>query len=234
MAKVTSFTAERSLQIEQTTVVDGEVVGGELILKTRGGTDINAGSVIGPQGIPGPQGPGPIIGEIRMTILTTVPTGWLLMNGQTIVNAATAYPTLWAAAPTAWKSGSNLILPDVTRRHLVGAISAPGAVGGSDIIDLQIAHLPPHNHPASAAAAGAHSHGPSGGFQFLIGEMASSTLWLATGAAANHPGDVTFTATTDIEAAHSHTITTSNTGSGTPLEHRPQYMTVCVMIYAGP
>jgi len=42
------------LEIENTTVVDGNVVGDNLILVTREGTQIDAGSVRGPQGIPGP------------------------------------------------------------------------------------------------------------------------------------------------------------------------------------
>ncbi|MET0786862.1 MAG: hypothetical protein ABWY25_09165, partial [Paenisporosarcina sp.] len=60
MATVTSFTAERMLAIENTTVVDGDVIGNDLVLLTREGTQINAGSVRGPQGIQGlvgPQGP---------------------------------------------------------------------------------------------------------------------------------------------------------------------------------
>jgi len=54
MATVTGFTAERMLEIENSTVVDGEVQGDNLILQTRDGTPINAGSVRGPQGVPGP------------------------------------------------------------------------------------------------------------------------------------------------------------------------------------
>jgi hypothetical protein len=46
MATVTGFTAERMLVIENETVVDGDVVAGELILVTRGGTQINAGQVL--------------------------------------------------------------------------------------------------------------------------------------------------------------------------------------------
>jgi Collagen triple helix repeat (20 copies) len=60
MATVTSFTADRMLTIEKTTVVDGDVVGNDLVLLTREGTPINAGNVRGPQGIQGlvgPQGP---------------------------------------------------------------------------------------------------------------------------------------------------------------------------------
>lgn len=51
MATVNGFTAERMLQIENTTVVDGEVDGdGHLVLMTREGTPIDAGVVSGDVG----------------------------------------------------------------------------------------------------------------------------------------------------------------------------------------
>ncbi|MET0786075.1 MAG: hypothetical protein ABWY25_05165 [Paenisporosarcina sp.] len=62
MATITGFTAERMLVIENETVVDGEVVGDDLVLTTREGTPINAGNVRGPQG---PQGiPGIGVDEV--------------------------------------------------------------------------------------------------------------------------------------------------------------------------
>ena len=51
MATVTGFTAEHMLEMENATVVDGNVVGNNLILVTKDGTEINAGNVRGPQGI---------------------------------------------------------------------------------------------------------------------------------------------------------------------------------------
>ncbi len=54
MATVTGLTAERMIEMENATVVDGNVVGNNLILVTRDGTQINAGNVQGPQGVPGP------------------------------------------------------------------------------------------------------------------------------------------------------------------------------------
>ena len=56
MATVTGLTAERMLAIEAASVVDGDVVGDNLILTQHGGTQINAGNVRGPQGAPGPVG----------------------------------------------------------------------------------------------------------------------------------------------------------------------------------
>jgi len=64
MATVTGFTAARMLEIENATVVDGNIVGDNLILVTKDNTEINAGNVRGPQGIQGP------IGEVSEAELT--------------------------------------------------------------------------------------------------------------------------------------------------------------------
>lgn len=50
MATVTSLTADRMLAIEAASVVDGAVVGDNLILEKHDGTTINAGNVRGPVG----------------------------------------------------------------------------------------------------------------------------------------------------------------------------------------
>ena len=54
--KAFSLTADRMLEIEQASVVGGQVVGDNLHLTTKGGTDINAGNVRGPQGVAGTNG----------------------------------------------------------------------------------------------------------------------------------------------------------------------------------
>ena len=56
MATVTGMTADRMKQIEAQSVIDGDVVGDNLILTQHDGTQINAGSVRGPKGDPGPVG----------------------------------------------------------------------------------------------------------------------------------------------------------------------------------
>lgn len=56
MATVTGLTAERMLEIEAASIVDGEVVGDDLILTRHDETEINAGNVRGPIGPQGPEG----------------------------------------------------------------------------------------------------------------------------------------------------------------------------------
>lgn len=61
MATVSGLTAARMLEIEAASVVDGEIVGDNLILTKHDATTINAGNVRGPQGPAGPTGPaGPV------------------------------------------------------------------------------------------------------------------------------------------------------------------------------
>lgn len=57
MAEITGYTATRMKEIEDTTVVDGDVVVDDLVLIQRNGVQINAGNVRGAQGIQGIQGP---------------------------------------------------------------------------------------------------------------------------------------------------------------------------------
>src|SRR3954466_8854787 len=56
MATITGLTAERMLEIEAASVVDGDVVGNDLILARKDGSIINAGNVRGPAGPTGPMG----------------------------------------------------------------------------------------------------------------------------------------------------------------------------------
>jgi microcystin-dependent protein len=240
MATITGLTAERMSEMDNNQIVDADIVGGELILTTKGGSQINAGSVTGPIGPIGPAGPGPIIGEMRMTILTAVSTGWFLMNGQRIVDAATLYPTLFAAVPAGWKTGADIILPDTSRRHIIGSSgNAPGEIGGNDMISLAVAHLPAHAHAKGSlatSAAGSHSHQPSNGsYSFAIHMSNHADTPSGLGQASTVYG-LTFTGTTSVAPNHAHTVTgnTANAGSGTPYEHRPKYMTVNMMIFAGP
>jgi len=56
MGTITGLTAERMLEIEAASIVDGDVVGDNLFLSKHDGTLVNAGSVRGPIGPTGPMG----------------------------------------------------------------------------------------------------------------------------------------------------------------------------------
>lgn len=157
MATVRSFTSERMLEIENTTVVDGDVVGDNLILKTREGTEIDAGNVRGPVGSPGIT-----VGEMNIAfppgmivdyVNVAAPTGWLPMIGQVVANGQTLYPALWAVLPASMKAAPPAInFPDTRGRVSIALhggepeYALPGQLGGSRTHTLVTAELPIHSH----------------------------------------------------------------------------------------
>lgn len=92
-------------------------------------------------------------GTVRQTVATSADPGWLLFN-QTAVGAQTLYPALWAVAPAAWKSGADLVLPNLADTVIAGAgATAIGATGGANTKTIASGNLPPHTH-----TGGAHTH----------------------------------------------------------------------------
>jgi hypothetical protein len=85
MTTVTGLTAERMLAIEGASIIDGDIVGNNLILTKHNGNTIDAGNVRGPKGDTGAQGPQGIPGippggigcRISHSAPLTIPTGVL-------------------------------------------------------------------------------------------------------------------------------------------------------------
>ncbi|MCU1389477.1 MAG: putative transrane protein [Ilumatobacteraceae bacterium] len=154
-------------------------------------------------------------GTIRATINASADTGWLLLN-QTVSNAQTLYPVLWGIAPAAWKSGSSLVLPNVTDRTLLGSgTTALGAVGGANTKTIGANNLPTHTHPidppntAVTITDPGHNHtipstlsGASSGFQV------AGTGGVQTGTSSDTTG---ITASVDIASFSSGNNTTTAT-----------------------
>jgi microcystin-dependent protein len=146
MATVTGLTAARMLEIEAASVVDGDIVGGSLILTKHDGSQINAGVVQGAQGAPGPQGPqGPagataitaIPGEVRLwsgSVLPALATygKWVWADGAVYVVAT--YPIAAGHIATGWRTfggasdpgGSNFRVPDLRGLVAAGLDAMPG------------------------------------------------------------------------------------------------------------
>lgn len=176
MATVTGYTAERMKNIEDSAIVAGHVDGDDLILTPYGNAadpvnypEINAGDVRGPIGTPGVTseefddfilGVTPV-GAVCDYIGATEPTKWKFLNGQTLTNAQSLYPELWAIAPASMKSGSNLVLPDARGRFVVGVNSddaimdTVGETGGSKNA-IVVAHT--HNGPSHTHTGPSHTH----------------------------------------------------------------------------
>lgn len=161
-------------------------------------------------------------GTIRATVKSTADDGWLLF-GQTVTDAQTLYPALWAAAPAAWQSGADLVLPDLDDTILIGAgsIAALGATGGANTATIAEANLPAHTHSidhnhasATTSSDGAHTHTVPTATSFAAGQF-------ALGDQTSSPSG---TINTSSDGAHTHTLdlpnftgTSGSTGSGTAL-----------------
>lgn len=132
MATITGLTAERMQEIENASVVDGEIVSGHLILTKFDGTTIDAGPVLGPAGPQGPTGPagGQIPGEVKLWPGSVLPSvtdygHWAWANGA--VYAVATYPKAAANISPAWRTfdgaadpgAGNFRVPDL--RGLVPA-----------------------------------------------------------------------------------------------------------------
>lgn len=166
-------------------------------------------------------------GDIKVSIRTTAETGWAKIDGSTITDAQSLYPDLWAVAPAAWKSGSNIVLPQWCGGSegavLRGAATdmTLGATTGANTLTLTTAQLPSHSHGAgtlSAVSGGAHTHTVSGtaasnGAHTHTYENVDA---LGSGAAAGVAGGTkgNDTEVTSSNGAHTHTVTGTAASGG--------------------
>lgn len=187
MATITGYTAARMKAIEDAVIVDGDVVGDNLILTRYDGGTINAGSVRGATGSTGPTGEVTTaamnaaltslesdlqadivasmpVGSMTMYAGTTAPTNWLLAQGQSI--SRTTYATLFTLIGTTYGSvdGSSFNIPDFRGRFPVGVgteawHNALNKKGGSkDAVVVSHSHTMNHDHPSTTTSSDTHSH----------------------------------------------------------------------------
>jgi hypothetical protein len=50
-------------------------------------------------------------GVIVEYIGSVAPSGWIFLDGSTVVNGEFDFPALWAVAPVGWKSSPDIVLP---------------------------------------------------------------------------------------------------------------------------
>lgn len=214
MATITGLTADRMLEIEGQSIVDGTIDGaGHLILTKFDGTTIDAGPAVGPQGLQGPQGtPGvagvsSIPGEIKAWPNTVLPLQssfgkWVWADGG--VYSSATYPIASGNIHTAWKTAygqsdpgaGNFRVPDVRGLVLAGLDQMPGGARANRMtrsVAITIASKTgEETHVITVAEMPAHNH--------LYGrEVVSLT-----------PGG---TAYSIIGAAATRDIATNNTGA---------------------
>lgn len=100
------------------------------------------------------------VGSISDYIGLTPPdSAWVIMEGQTLLNAATVFPALFAIVPAYLKSGNSIVLPDTRGRVLVGYnpsdpdFDEVGDTGGSKTVSLTEAELASHGHGSGSLSA---------------------------------------------------------------------------------
>jgi microcystin-dependent protein len=215
MPTVTSFTATRSQAIEDGAIVDGTISGDDLILIKHDGSTINAGSVRGPQGNPGPGGTDITglmellspVGSMYEYGGSTAPSGWLLCDGASYLR--TDYPDLFAVIGVLFGSAdsTHFNVPDFRQRFAIGkaatgtASTLAGTGGSKDAIVG--AHSHNHSHVVSITAVGNHVHpiGGDGGNRILITTPISTISFTNAGGGGSQA--ITYTAV-DASGAHSH------------------------------
>ena len=125
MTTVTSLTADRMLAIEAASVVDGDVVGDNLILTKHDGSQINAGSVRGPTGAQGPVGQ-------DLPILTAAPILDVGQSGQIRAGrqlTAADFTAMGLSAPVGLWNLSDLTDVSGNGRNLINKGAIPFDVG---------------------------------------------------------------------------------------------------------
>jgi len=125
MATITGLTAERMLEIEAASVVDGDIVGNDLILARQDGSIINAGNVRGPAGPTGPMGSAlSVISGIQVADVGQVAQ---VRAGRQLTPAD--FTNMGLSAPLGLWNLSNFNDSSGNNRHLTNKGSVPLGVG---------------------------------------------------------------------------------------------------------
>jgi microcystin-dependent protein len=178
MATVTGLTAARMAEIENASVVDGEVRGdGHLWLIHHDGTEIDAGPVQGPAGPVGPAGPSAVAsipGEVKLWPGSALPAlatygRWVWADGAVYVVAD--HPIAAGHIATAWRTfggasdpgGANFRVPDMRGLAPVGMDAMPGGARANRMTRAAAitlaAKVGEETHPISVAEMAVHNHG---------------------------------------------------------------------------
>lgn len=171
---------------------------------------------------------------------TIVPSGGIIIWS----GAESAIPTGWVLC-----NGSNST-PDLRDKFVMGAgTTAVNTTGGTNSLTIATANLPSHTHAISltSGAGGSHTHSISSdgahSHTFVVhGSPGSDTNSFDVDNQNNGGSDAPSTKTTSSSGAHTHTIgsesshthaisgTSAATGSGTAIDNRPAFFTLCYIM----
>jgi microcystin-dependent protein len=229
MAVIQGYTKEFVDDVIAATVVGAHITGDDLILELQGGGTVNAGDVRGPTGDTGPATDWEV-GDIKASMRSSC-TGFLKLDGATYTRATYDALADFLGIPDA---NPTFQVPDWRNRVPLGAggsiAAAVGNTGGAATHTLTEAQLPAgmavntenesnghiHNFEGDTDGGGAHTPevvqiADSPVYQFVIGPVGASTLYLNSGLADDWDGTaVTFTdpdtVVMDVVGHHIHAI----------------------------
>lgn len=191
-------------------------------------------------------------GAVMQYAGTTAPDGWLMCDGSTV--SRTTYSALFAAIGTTYGAGdgsTTFNLPNLANRVPVGVSDthALGSTGGNETHTITTDEMPAHNHTASTASAGAHTHVPLQGssYRFLAynyteaGSTGVSERAVAKASSGNYIAPVVNNSKTDWQSttstasagAHTHTVTVNNSGGGQAFDIMQPYVALNYIISTG-
>lgn len=172
---------------------------------------------------------------------TIVPSGGIIIWS----GAESAIPTGWVLC-----NGSNST-PDLRDKFVMGAgTTAVNTAGGTNSLTIAEANLPSHTHAISltSGAGGSHTHTISSdgahthSFDVSGSPGADSNSFDVDGHNNGNTGGDSASKTTSSSGAHTHTIgsesshthaisgTSAATGSGTAIDNRPAFFTLCYIM----
>ena len=196
-----------------------------------------------------------IAGIIHAYAGSTAPDGYLMCDGSAV--SRTTYAALFAAIGTTYGAGdgsTTFNLPDLQGRFPLGAGAGDGltarTVGqkdGEERNKLTTNEIPSHNHTASTASAGDHTHGhTTSGYRILgynYGVINTGVLErpVAKATSGNYTAPVVNNDKVDwggfertsSNGAHTHTVSVDSAGGGGSHNNMPPYTVVSYIISTG-
>jgi len=167
MATVTGLTAERMLEIEAESIVDGDVIDGHLILTQHDGSTIDAGSVTGS---PGPEGPmGSDLNVLVQKSIFDIGMPDQIRAGRTL--SVDDFTDLGLAAPEALWNFTNVLTDSSGNGHTLTNKGSVGFTRGIDGVDTSAAEFSGGN------ALYINDSGSSDPFRVRVGTFAA---WVRT------------------------------------------------------
>lgn len=128
MATVTGYTAARMQEIEDSAIISGTILGDNLILITRDGTEINAGNVRGPQGIEGPIGE---VSEAQLNAAIAAAHATGAITSDQLASASVTTSKIAAGAVTSTKLAVASVTASAVAVNAIGSSAIQAGVIGT-------------------------------------------------------------------------------------------------------